>query len=200
MAGRGSSPPRGADDRAAWSRRFILGVLLGLIPSAMVWVLVTPFYNVFLKTSAENLVRLTESPGVTRLLVHDKHHLVITRTDVPSPKGFLDSVRTTDIHFPLIMLGAFFLAVPAVPWRRRFENLGWATLFSIFFHIVSLFFWVKFIYATRLGDWSAQNYSDFQINFWGLGKHLLDLPFKFAMPFLLWTAFYLRLLLPENRE
>ncbi len=180
----------------SWSGRFTLGAALWLIPVALLWAMLTPFYNAFLTTSAENLVRLTESPKVTRLLEHDQHHFIITRTDVPTTKGWLESVRTTDVHFPLVMLGAFFLAVPGIAWRKRLENLGWATLISIFFHIFSLLFWVKFIYATQLGDWSAENYSTWQMNFWGLSKHLLDLPFKFAMPLLLWSAFYLRELLP----
>ncbi len=175
----------------SWSGRFALGVTLWLIPAAVVWATLTPLYNVFLTTSAENLVRLTESPGVTRLLKHDRHHLVVTRTDLPSPRGWLESVRTTDVHFPLIMLGAFFLGVPGIPWRRRLENLGWGVLISICFHIISLLFWVKFIYATQLGDWSAEHYGPWWINCWGLGKHLLDLPFKLAMPLLLWSAFYL---------
>lgn len=183
---------------ASWSRRFVLAAVLWLIPVAAIWSLLTPAYNTFLTESAENLVRLTESPRVTRLLVHDDHHLVVSRTDVASARGWLESVRTTDVHFPLVMLGAFFLAVPGVPWRQRFENLGWAALFSVFFHIVSLLFWVKFIYTTQLGEWSAEHYNAWQINFWGLGKHLLDLPFKFAMPLLLWSAFYLRELLPES--
>ncbi len=184
----------------SWSGRFTLGVALWLIPVALLWAMLTPFYNAFLTTSAENLVRLTESPKVTRLLEHDKHHFVVTRTDLPATKGWLESVRTTDVHFPLVMLGAFFLAVPEIAWRKRLENLGWATLISIFFHIISLLFWVKFIYATQLGDWSAENYSSWQMNFWGLSKHLLDLPFKFAMPLLLWSAFYLRQLLPARRD
>lgn len=177
--------------------RFILGVLLWILPVAGVWSVLTPVYNVFLTTAAENLVRLTEIPNVTRLLEHDKHHFVITRTDHSTAKGFLDSVRTTDVHFPLIMLGAFFLAIPGVPWKKKLENLGWAVLISIFFHIFSLLFWVKFVYTTQLGAWSAENYNTFQINFWGLGKHLLDLPFKFAMPLLLWAGFYIRELLPR---
>ncbi len=182
--------------RSAWSQRFIRGVLLWLLPIAVVWVLLTPIYNPFLTKATENLVRLFESPEVTRLLVHDEHHFVITRTDFPTSRGWLYSVRTTDVHFPLIMLGAFFLGVPGVSWRTRLENLGWAALVSVFFHILSLFFWVQFAYSTQLQEWSAENYSTFEANFWGLGKHLIDLPFKFSLPLLLWSIFYLRFLLP----
>ena len=186
-------------DRKTWSLRFIRSLLLWIFPAAFVWMAVTPYYNLFLNTSTENLVRLSESPAATRLQLHeDLHHFLITRTDVPTSRGSLGSVRISDTHFPLIMLWAFFLAVPAIPWRKRFENLGWATLASIFFHILSLFCWVKFIYATQLGEWSVQNFSTFQINFWGLSKHLLDLPFKFSMPLILWAAFYLGEMLPRD--
>ncbi|MEM9553465.1 MAG: hypothetical protein AAGC60_04350 [Acidobacteriota bacterium] len=175
-----------------WALRFAQRVMLWLIPVAVLWIAITPFYNRFLTQSAENLVRLTERPSVTRLQIKDTHYFVITRSDLPASQGFLDSVRVTDTHFPLLMLGAFFLAVPGIPWRRRLENLGWAVLIAIFFHIFSLFLWVKFIYATQLGDWSLENYGPLARNVWGLSKHLADLPFKLALPILLWAAFYFR--------
>ncbi len=98
------------------------------------------------------------------------------------------------------MLGAFFLAVPGLSARQRFEPLGWSLLISIFLHIFTLLFWVKFVYATQLGGWSAEHYGGWSSNFWGLGKHLLDLPFKFSMPLLLWAGFYLGELLRASRK
>ncbi len=80
--------------RQDWARRFGIGVALWLLPVAIIWTLVTPFYNHFLTTSAENLVRLTESPRVTRLVIHDKHHLVITRTDLSGSRIGRPSIRT----------------------------------------------------------------------------------------------------------
>ncbi|MEM8964528.1 MAG: hypothetical protein AAGD38_23780 [Acidobacteriota bacterium] len=189
-------PPR--IDRREWFTRFARGVALWLFPVAAVWLLITPSYNFILTESAESLVRLTENPSATNLGFEPEHHFLITRSDLPASRGALSSVRVTDIHFPLIMLGAFFLAVPAIPWRIRLENLGWALLAAVFFHIVLAFFWVKFTYATQLDSWSAQHYSVFAQNFWGLGKHLLDLPFKFSLPFLLWAFFYLREILPPR--
>jgi hypothetical protein len=88
------------------------------------------------------------------------------------------------------MIGVLFLAVPGVPLRRRLENLGWAVLIAIFFDIFLIFFFVKATYAARLGAWSLSHYGAFARNFWGLGHHLLDLPFKFSLPFVLWIAFY----------
>ena len=80
--------------------------------------------------------------------------------------------------------------MPGIERRRRAENLGWALLASVVFHILVLFFFVKFVYSTQLGAWSNEHYGPVAQNLWGFGKHLLDLPFKLALPFILWAAFY----------
>ena len=85
-----------------------------------------------------------------------------------------------------------------MPSGARLSNLGWAALITVSFHLVSLFFYVKFAYATQLGSWSLEHYGPFARNFYGLGKHLLDLPFKFALPLLLWCGFYLGSVLGES--
>jgi hypothetical protein len=185
--------------RRSWAVLFIRNALLWLPLCALLWVIGTPVYNRFLLGSAENLVQLTESPNVTNLLRKDAHFAYVSRRDFPPSKSLVHSFRVTDVHFHLVMLGALFLAVPRAPWRKRLENLGWALLITIFFDIFLIFFYVKFAYATRLGAWSLAHYGPFARNFWGLGKHLLDLPFKFSLPFLLWAGFYLRDLMAELR-
>ncbi len=189
-----------ASEGRPWARRFLLGLFVWIVPVALVWSLFTPYYNRFLITGAERMLRLTESPAVTRLVPRDHHMALVTRSDSASAKGFLYSIRVTDVHFNLLMLGAFFLAVPAVAWRRRLENLGWATLASVFFHLISLFLYVKFAYATQLGDWSLAHYGPASREAWGMAKHVFDLPLKFAWPLLLWAGFYFRELAPPAAE
>jgi hypothetical protein len=183
--------------RRSWAGRLIRNILLWIVPVALVWLAVTPVYNRFLKTAAENLLLLTESPNVTRLLAQDPHTAHIRRRDFPPSRSVVGSVRVTDLHFHLVLLAALFLAVPDVPWRERLANLGWAVLIAVFFHLLLLFFWVKFVYATQLGSWSLAHYGPFARNLFGLGKHLLDLPFKLSLPLVLWAAFYIRRLLEE---
>ncbi len=182
-------PPKASE--RSWALLFIRNCLLWLLPAALLWALITPFYNQFLLASGENLVHFTESPDVTDLLRRDVHFAYVSRLDFPPSRSLVHSFRVTDVHFHLVMLVALFLAVPRLPWQRRLENLGWALLVAVFFDIVLIFFLVKFVYATRLGVWSLAHYGAFARNFWGLGKHLLDLPLKFSLPFLLWAGFYL---------
>jgi hypothetical protein len=175
-------------------------VLAWLVPAVLVWLAITPFYNRFLTVSALNLLHLTESPNVSRLLPkEDANYVVVSRADFPPSRPNLYQIRVTDIHFNLIVLAALFLATQ-VPWRTRLGNLGWAVVIAIFFHMLLLFLWVKFVYATQLGEWSTQNYGEVGYNLFGMAKHLLDLPFKLALPLILWAGFYLRTLLPQRTE
>jgi hypothetical protein len=176
--------------RPSWALRLVRNALLWVIPVVLLWLLATSVYNRFLLGSAQNLVHLTEYPSVTDLLRKDDHFAYVSRRDFPPAHQLVRSFRVTDVHFHLIMLGVLFLAVPGIPWRRRLENLGWAFLITIFFDIFLIFFFVKFTYATQLGAWSEAHYGAFSRNVWGLAYHVLDLAFKFALPFLLWVGFY----------
>lgn len=179
--------------------RFLRNLALAALPVVFLWLLVTPFYNNLLTYAGANLVHWTESPDVTTLTpaLEDRHVAWIDRADFPPARRRVGSLRLTDLHFPLILLGALFLAVPGVPWRERLANLGWALLAMVFFHLALVLFHVKFVYATQLGAWSMETYGAFARNFWGLGKHLLALPVKLALPLALWAGFYYPRLLPR---
>ncbi len=186
-----------AGDRGAWALRLIRNVLLWAIPLSALWWAATPFYNRFITVASGNLLKIAESPNVTRLVPADPHYISIQRDDFPPGKPNY-RVRVTDLHFHLVLLGALFLAVPGVPLKARLGPLGWALLVAVFFHILDLFFWVKFAYATQLGDWSTEHYGAFGQNFWGMAKHLTDLPFKLALPLALWVGFYYRKIVPAR--
>jgi hypothetical protein len=184
----------------AWAYRLVRNTVLWLLPVALAWTLLTPPYNRFLRIAGQNLLKLVERPDVTRLYPRDEHMVLIGRLDFPPQSEVVSSFRLTDLHFPVILLAALFLAVPGVPWRERLSNLGVALVVTALFHLVLVLFWVKFVYATQLGDWSLEHYGALARNFWGLGKHLLDLPVKLALPLLLWAGFYVDRLLPKAVE
>lgn len=196
----GPAAPVSAEARRGWIRSLIVRTLLWLLPVAAVWILLTPSYNLFLRVGGENLARLVESPDVTRLDPRDEHYVMISRLDFPAARETVAQLRLTDVHFPVVLLTALFLAVPGVPWKQRLSNLGVALLFLAVFHLVLILFRIQFTYATQLGEWSLERYGAFARNFWGLGKHVLDLPVKLALPFLLWAGFYLEKLLPASES
>jgi hypothetical protein len=182
-----------AGDRRRFARRLLRNLALVAPAAVLAWLLVTPFLNLFLCRAAERLVRLGERPAVTRIALSRSQDALISRSDTRAHGRLPYGVRVTDVHFPLVLLVALFLATPGIPARERLGNLGYALLATLCFAVVDLFFWVKFVYATQLGDWSLAHYDAVARNGWGLGKHLLDLPVKLALPFALWALFYLRL-------
>ena len=187
-------------DRNGWTRHLTKNLFLWLPLAYVAWLLISPAYNAFLTEAAQNVVRLSESPSVTRFEPHDKHYSVLTHDSGELSGKRLYSIRVTDIHFNLVLLAALFLAVPGVPIKRRWQSLGYALLFAVIFHLVDLVFWIKFAYSTQLGSWSASHYGSLAQNFWGLGKHLLDLPFKLGLPLLLWAYFFLSELLGKPND
>jgi hypothetical protein len=142
-------------------------------------------------------VRWTESPKVTNLTpaLEDRDFAWIDRADFPPARRRVGSLRADR---PPLPAGA---PRRACSWRCRTCRgaSGWPTSAGRCWRWSSstsldLLFWVKFVYATQLGAWSFELRS-LRRNFWGLGKHLLDLPVKLALPLALWAGFYLRRLL-----
>jgi hypothetical protein len=191
--GRGTGPGvrENSPTGKRWGLRLARNLLLWAAPAVLAWMAVTPYYNLFLANAGQSASRLTERPAVTRVDLSRGHEAVISRTDTRAGGHLPYRLRLTDVHFPLVLLLVLFLAVPDVPWRERLANLGYALLITVVFHVLDVFFWVKFVYATQLGEWSLRQYGPFARNFWGMGKHLLDLPVKLALPLLLWAWFYL---------
>ncbi len=188
-----SAPP--ADSRptppAPRMRGLVRNLLLTLAPVTVVWFLATPLYNRLLLGGAQSLLHWTESPNVTNLLPRDGQSAFVQRRDFPPAKSLVHGFQLTDVHFHLILVATLFLAIPGIPWRRKLENLAWALGITVFFDIILVFLIVKAAYATSLGAWSAGHYGAFAQNAYGLSKHLMDLPFKLGLPFVLWGAFYL---------
>jgi hypothetical protein len=178
-------PPR------RWTALLIRNTLLWMVPVAALWWLATPVYNRMLLRSAGGILYLVEHPAVTDLLAKGDHDAYVVRRDFPPAHSLVYPFRVTDVHFHLLLLGALFLAVPRIPWRERLRNLAAAVLITFAYDVLLVVFIVESTYATRLGAWSLAHYGAFARNFYGLGKHLLDLPFKLALPLLLWCAFYL---------
>jgi hypothetical protein len=65
--------------------------------------------------------------------------------------------------------------------------MGWSLLLVV--QTLNLVFHVKYLYATGLGEWSLQAYSDLGRNVLGFLRYFTDLPGRFAAPFLIWIGF-----------
>ena len=165
------------------------GFLLGL---TFWWAMSNPYARL-LSSLCEPLIRLAESPAVTRLIAGGTE-LTIDRDDFPrsSPRPGLPLM---DLTANVILLATLF-AVNRRPLRdRNVGRLLIAGLFLVVVHVVAVVMNVESIYALRLGPWSAQNYGPVARNFWGAAAHFYRLIGAFGAVFALWWLFR-----PSNPE
>ena len=167
--------------------RAALRLLIGFLLALAFFLLFASTYERVLAPSAEFLLRLGESPAVTRVEAADKEFLV-KRADFP-PGAPYPGLPSRDLHFNFVLLGALF-ALPPRPWRQKNVTrflLAALCLFAV--HVVFLVFQVESVYANNFRDWSAAHYSAFERNFWGAGFHFYQIAGRFAAPFAIWWFF-----------
>lgn len=165
-------------------RRAALRVVIGFLVALAFWFLFSGAYERVVAPAAEFLLRLGESPGVTRLEAPGREFL-LNRTDFP-PGAPHPGLPSADLHFNFVLLGALFALAPR-PWRgdrvARFL-LGALCLYLV--HVVFLVFEVESLYATRFGEWSLAHYGKAARNFWAAGFHFYQIAGRFAAPFAIW--------------
>jgi hypothetical protein len=166
---------------------FLRRLPVAAVAALVVWALLRPALDGAVCGFAELLIRAYEYPKVTRLVAVD-HVAEVRRADLRTDSA-IPTVALTSIHFNTIVLLALFLALPR-PWSsRQLQRLlmGWSLLYLS--QALNLLFHVKFMYASGLGSWSAQHYSDIARNVFGYLQYFTDLPGRFAFPFAIWLGF-----------
>lgn len=169
-----------------------LGVFLRRLPVTLVagvilWLLLRPVADVAVAGLAQTLIRAFEHPRVTRLVVDD-HRVQVRRSDFRSGSG-IPTFSLAENNFNLIVLIALYLALPRPFSRRQLERLFMGCCVLYLTQTLNLVFHVKTLYATGLGEWSRQVYSDFARNVFGFGQYFTDLPGRYSFPFLIWLGF-----------
>lgn len=168
-------------------RSFLKRLPLTLVVAMLVWLALRPVLDTAVSGFTQLLIRSFEYPRVTRLVVED-HRAAVHRSDFRTDSG-IPAIPLTEKHFNTLVLLALYLALPNPFSRRQLERLfmGWCILYLS--QTMNLFFHVKCLYALSLGEWSVQNYSNFQRDFYGFWRYFTDLPGRFSFPFLIWLGF-----------
>jgi len=171
--------------KTAWrtAGRLAAGFLLGLL----LWLAFRSGYERMLAGGAESILRLTESPAVTRLEASGGE-ILVNRSDFP-PSAPRPGLPAADLHFNFVLLVALF-ALARRPWRGDWvASFLLASILLWVVHLTALVFQVRALYATRLGEWSAVHYGAVARNFWATGFHFYQVAGRFAAPFALWWPF-----------
>ena len=175
---------------------------MALVAGVILWLLLRPAIDIAVAGLAQTLIRAFEHPRVTRLVVDD-HLVQVRRSDFRSGSG-IPTVSLAENNFNLIVLLALYLALPKPFSRRQLERLFMGCCVLYLTQTLNLVFHVKTLYATGLGEWSQQSYSDLARNVFGFGRYFTDLPGRFSFPFLIWLGFnwdvVMRMLRPGEEE
>jgi len=166
---------------------FLRRLPVALMAGVMLWLLLRPAVDIAVAGLAQTLIRAFEHPRVTRLVVDD-HRIQVHRSDFRSGSG-IPTVSLAENNFNLIVLLALCLALPRPFSRRQLERLFMGCCVLYLTQTLNLVFHIKTLYATGLGEWSRQFYSDFARNVFGFGRYLTDLPGRFSFPFVIWLGF-----------
>jgi len=166
---------------------FLRRLPVALMAGVMLWLLLRPAVDIAVAGLAQTLIRAFEHPRVTRLVVDD-HRIQVHRSDFRSGSG-IPTVPLAENNFNLIVLLTLCLALPRPFSRRQLERLFMGCCVLYLTQTLNLVFHIKTLYATGLGEWSRQFYSDFARNVFGFGRYLTDLPGRFSFPFVIWLGF-----------
>jgi hypothetical protein len=168
-------------------RAFLRRLPITLVVAIVVWLLLRPAIDWAVAGLTQTLVRAFEYPRVTRLVVVE-HRTEMRRTDLHT-ESKVPTVSMTEVTFNTIVLLALYLALPRPLSRKQLERLfmGWCVL--VLCQSLNLFFHVKTLYATGLGEWSELHYSAVARNIFAFGQYFTDLPGRFSFPYLIWLGF-----------
>lgn len=172
--------------RTAEFRAFLRRLPVATILALMAWILLRSVLDSAVCGFSQILVRAFESPRVSRLAVVD-HRAEIRRADFRTDSA-IPTVALTEIHFNTAVLLALFLSLRRPLSKRQLGRLtaGWSILF--FSQFFNLAIHVKFLYASAMGEYSLQHFSDLSRNFYGLLQLTGDLPVRFSLPFVIWIG------------
>lgn len=172
--------------RLEWQRA--LKALGGFALGILLWMLLTPVYDRVLAASASAVIRISETPPVTRLRQAPDGYVTVDRSDF-DPRSKRPAVPVRDLTFNFVLLTALFAASRRVVSDRNIGGFLIGSAALALTHILALIVTVKNIYASQLGAWSRVHYSAFERNLWGVTNHFYRLVLMYAIAFGLWWLF-----------
>jgi hypothetical protein len=167
-------------------RRTLLRALAGFVAGGLVWYGLAQPYHALLAWPAEKLIRLFETPAVTRLSASGGE-VIVNREDFPDSSE-RPGLPAHDLDFNIAILTALFATARRPFSDRSMKATAIAALLLAAVHLAALIFKVESLYALDLGEWSRAHYGAVARNFWGGGTHFYRIAGMFAAPFALWWA------------
>lgn len=162
--------------------------LAGFVVGLALWLMLSPLYDRVIAAGAERVMRVFETPKVTRLVPMPDGSIRVDRADF-DPRSPRPGIRVSDLTFNFALLTALFAVSRRTFSDRNIGGFFTAAAILALTHIVAAIARVMSIYVAKLGAWSRVTYSDFDRNLWGVADHGYRLVFMYAFAFGLWFLF-----------
>ncbi len=169
-------------NRVEWKR--VLKGFAGFFVGLAVWLALSPPYNRAIAGASEAILRLAESPSVTRLRPEETE-IIVDRDDFP-PRSARPGVPLQDLTFNIILLVTLFASSAETFSNRNIVGFLFGCLILYATHVFGLIAAVQTIYALKLGAWSEAVYGPISRNFWSGFSHFYRLVGLYAFAFAIW--------------
>lgn len=137
---------------------------------------------------AEAVIRIAESPEVTRLRSQGNGGVMVDRSDFPRRSG-RPVVDFRGITYNVMLLTALFATAPRPFSGKNLLGFLLASVVLWIVHLFTLIADVQAIYALALGAWSEARYGPLARNFWAGYQHFYKILGVFAFPIAAWWFF-----------
>ena len=168
---------------------------VAIVISIALWHQVGPSWVRMVAAAAEPLVRLDSRFANSVIDVERAGVLVRSTTGTPAPIRF----PVGQIIFNVALLLALFGSNPRPFGRANVVAAVAAMLVLLATHPLALVVAIESTYATRMGEWSEENYGVVATNVWFYLEMFYRLIGLFAIPFVLWWIAGVRQMRTEPR-
>jgi hypothetical protein len=170
--------------RGGW--RTAAKVTAGFFAGLALWLALSDPYAKVIAAAVQPILRLSESPPVTRLRAEGPR-IIVDRSDFPV-RSARPNLPLHDQTFNIILLTALFASNTPLFSNRNVAAFLIALLLLFLTHVLGFVAAVKSVYALQLGAWSEAHYGPVWRNFWAGTSHFYRLVGMYAIAFLLWWA------------
>jgi hypothetical protein len=161
-----------------------LKVTAGFFAGLALWLALSDPYAKVIARAVQPILRLSESPAVTRLRAEGPR-IIVDRSDFPA-RSARPNLPLQDQTFNIILLTALFASNTPLFSNRNVSTFLIALLLLFCTHVLGFVAAVKSVYALQLGAWSEAHYGPVSRNFWAGAAHFYRLVGMYAIAFVLW--------------
>ena len=173
---------------------FLIRLVFFFLLFYTLWYFLSPVYNHILAPVSVRILKLSEIGGqhITNSMEVHKKHIFLHHVASETNPELAVRIKTSGVHFDMVLLFALIWAVPHVKLKRRMKIflLGCAIVFVL--HLFKIFVFVKYDYAQHIEVDGLAYWSPFQQKVYCYLNDFILLIVNQIFPVLIWSLLYVK--------